>query len=217
MEAPAAAFSGSVSGAHTVTYHEEDASSPCAAPGVFTGANATAQLKRLARWVSDPPRKERRFPHPGRSVRGRSETRRAMFSCGARCWLLMALALLPLGCKKPEAPPPKAPPEVLVAAGGPARRAHLPALDRHPRRRGQRADSGPGLRLPPDAGLPRRRLRPQGRPDLFQIDPRPLQAALDQAKGRLAQSEANLGKTEMDVQPVHAAGRQGRRQPRGPR
>jgi membrane fusion protein, multidrug efflux system len=34
---------------------------------------------------------------------------------------------------------------------------------------------------------------------LFQIDPRPLQAALDVAKGRLGQAEANLGKTEMDV------------------
>lgn len=41
---------------------------------------------------------------------------------------------------------------------------------------------------------------------LFQIDPRPFQAALDQAKGNLAQSNANLqqahaklGKTEMDV------------------
>src|SRR5207253_5116914 len=34
---------------------------------------------------------------------------------------------------------------------------------------------------------------------LFQIDPRPFQAALDQAKGKLAQMEAQLGKTELDV------------------
>ena len=34
---------------------------------------------------------------------------------------------------------------------------------------------------------------------LFQIDPRPFQAALDQAKGQLAQTEAALGKTELDV------------------
>src|SRR5262245_20115898 len=34
---------------------------------------------------------------------------------------------------------------------------------------------------------------------LFQIDPRPFQAALDQAKGQLAQAEAKLGKTELDV------------------
>lgn len=34
---------------------------------------------------------------------------------------------------------------------------------------------------------------------LFHIDPRPLQAALDQAKGRLGQSEAQLGKTVQDV------------------
>jgi len=34
---------------------------------------------------------------------------------------------------------------------------------------------------------------------LFQIDPRPFQAALDQAKGQLAQAEAQSGKTELDV------------------
>jgi membrane fusion protein (multidrug efflux system) len=34
---------------------------------------------------------------------------------------------------------------------------------------------------------------------LFQIDPRPFQAALDQAKGNLARAEAQLGKTELDV------------------
>jgi membrane fusion protein (multidrug efflux system) len=34
---------------------------------------------------------------------------------------------------------------------------------------------------------------------LFEIDPRPFQAALDQAKGHLAQAEARLGKTKLDV------------------
>src|SRR5882762_2522355 len=34
---------------------------------------------------------------------------------------------------------------------------------------------------------------------LFEIDPRPFQAALDQAKGQLAQAEARLGKTQLDV------------------
>ncbi len=34
---------------------------------------------------------------------------------------------------------------------------------------------------------------------LFEIDPRPFQAALDQAKGQLAQAEAKFGKTELDV------------------
>src|SRR5580658_7832186 len=34
---------------------------------------------------------------------------------------------------------------------------------------------------------------------LFQIDPRPFQAALDQAKGHLAQAEARFGKSELDV------------------
>jgi membrane fusion protein (multidrug efflux system) len=34
---------------------------------------------------------------------------------------------------------------------------------------------------------------------LFEIDPRPFQAALDQASGQLAQADAKLGKTELDV------------------
>lgn len=34
---------------------------------------------------------------------------------------------------------------------------------------------------------------------LFEIDPRPFKAALDQAKGQQAQAEARLGKTELDV------------------
>ncbi len=34
---------------------------------------------------------------------------------------------------------------------------------------------------------------------LFQIDPRPFEAVLDQAKGQLAQAEAQAGKTELDV------------------
>lgn len=34
---------------------------------------------------------------------------------------------------------------------------------------------------------------------LFQIDPRPFQAVLDQAKAQLAQSQAQLGKTQLDV------------------
>jgi RND family efflux transporter MFP subunit len=34
---------------------------------------------------------------------------------------------------------------------------------------------------------------------LFQIDPRPFQAVLDQAKAQLAQAEAQLGKTRLDV------------------
>src|SRR6266481_5342655 len=35
---------------------------------------------------------------------------------------------------------------------------------------------------------------------LFKIDPRPFQAVLDQAKAQIAQAEAQLGKTQLDVQ-----------------
>ena len=34
---------------------------------------------------------------------------------------------------------------------------------------------------------------------LFEVDPRPFEAALEQAKGQLAQAEAQLGKTKLDV------------------
>src|SRR4029453_4312850 len=34
---------------------------------------------------------------------------------------------------------------------------------------------------------------------LFEIDPRPFQAAVDQAQGQLAQAQARLGKTALDV------------------
>src|SRR5436305_5224862 len=34
---------------------------------------------------------------------------------------------------------------------------------------------------------------------LFEIDPRPFKAVLDQTKGQLAQAQARLGKTELDV------------------
>src|SRR5437016_7667422 len=34
---------------------------------------------------------------------------------------------------------------------------------------------------------------------LFEIDPRPFEAALEQAKGKLAQDEAQFGKTQLDV------------------
>ncbi len=48
---------------------------------------------------------------------------------------------------------------------------------------------------------------------LFEIDARQYQAALDQAKGQLARAQAALGKSELDVDSLHAAGRRGRRQP----
>ena len=35
---------------------------------------------------------------------------------------------------------------------------------------------------------------------LFEIDPRPFKAALDQAKAQLAQAEAQLGKARLDVE-----------------
>ncbi len=50
---------------------------------------------------------------------------------------------------------------------------------------------------------------------LFEIDPRPFQAVLDQAKGQLAQAEARLGKTELDVKRYAPAGQGQGDQPGG--
>ena len=50
---------------------------------------------------------------------------------------------------------------------------------------------------------------------LFEIDPRPFQAALDQANGQLAEAEARLGKTELDVKRYAPAGQGQGHQPGG--
>jgi len=62
----------------------------------------------------------------------------------------------------------------------------------------QCADSASGERLPDSPGLSRRRIRQKGRL-LFEIDPRPFQAVLDQAKGQLAQAEAQMANAERNV------------------
>jgi len=78
-------------------------------------------------------------------------------------------------------------------------------VDWHTRRVHQCRCQGTGLGLPAEAGLPGRRIRKEGA-TAFEIDPRPFQAALDQAEGQLAQAKAALanahavqGRTELDV------------------
>ena len=65
---------------------------------------------------------------------------------------------------------------------GTAGRSHLQGVDRHARRPGERRHQSRGFRLPHRAGVHRGLVRQKGQL-LFQIDPRPFQAALDQAQG----------------------------------
>ena len=52
---------------------------------------------------------------------------------------------------------------------------------------------------------------------LFEIDPRPFKAALDQATAQLAMAKAKLGKTELDVKRYTPACQGKRHQPAGTR
>jgi len=63
----------------------------------------------------------------------------------------------------------------------------------------ERTDPAASLGLHHQARVQRRFARPQGQV-LFEIDPRPFKAALDRAKGDLAQAQAQLGKSILDVE-----------------
>ena len=78
-------------------------------------------------------------------------------------------------------------------------------MDRHAGRAGQRRRPGAGDRISAKQGYQEGAFVRKGQL-LFQIDPRPFQAALDQAEGQLAQAKAQLanaeavqGRTELDV------------------
>src|SRR5215813_15273888 len=79
-------------------------------------------------------------------------------------------------------------------------------MDRHTRRAGKRGRQSSSHRLFAGAGYQEGAFVKKGQL-LFQIDPRPFQAALNQAEGQLAQSQASLanaqavqGRTQLDVE-----------------
>jgi membrane fusion protein, multidrug efflux system len=108
-----------------------------------------------------------------------------------------ALMLLPAGCK-PAAPPAAAPPQVQVLTVAPTNvpiyQQWIGTLDGYPNAQIRAQVAGYLLKQDYVEG---------GRVKLgdlmFEIDPRPFQAALDQAVAKQAQDQAMVGKTELDV------------------
>jgi membrane fusion protein (multidrug efflux system) len=116
----------------------------------------------------------------------------------------LALFLLPVtvffgvGCGSPKAAPPIPSPEVEVASviqkDVPIYSEWIATLDGYVNAQIQPQVTGYVIRQTYKEGSFVRKGQ-----TLFQIDPRPLQALLDQADAQLAQAEAQLGKTQMDV------------------
>jgi membrane fusion protein, multidrug efflux system len=107
------------------------------------------------------------------------------------------LILLAVGCK-PKAPAPAAPPKVLVLTvvprDVPIYQRWIGTLDGYPNAQIRAQVSGYLLTQNYVEGS-----RVKQGDLLFEIDPRPFQALLDQALAKLEQDQAMFGKTELDV------------------
>lgn len=141
--------------------------------------------------VSDPLRTHPVGPN---SRRLGFSPQRAAIALMVSCVGLSSLA----GCGGKAAPPTMAPPEVLVA---PVQQKDVPivsewvaTLDGFVNAQIQPQVTGYVIKQNYKEGSPVRRGEV-----LFEIDPRPFQALLDQSKAQLAQAEAQLGKTQLDV------------------
>ena len=109
---------------------------------------------------------------------------------------LFAVALT--GCSKKEATAAAAPPEVEVAGviqqDVPLYTEYISTLDGYVNAEIRPQVSGYLMKQNYQEGTVVRKGQ-----TLFEIDPRPFEAALEQAKGQMAQAEAQLGKTKLDV------------------
>src|ERR1700730_16707541 len=112
--------------------------------------------------------------------------------------LLPATVFLAAGCRNPNAAPAIPSPEVEVASvvqkDVPIYSEWVAALDGYVNSQIQAQVTGYVIEQTYKEGSFVRKGQL-----LFQIDPRPFQAVLDQANAQLAQAQAQLGKTEMDV------------------
>src|SRR2546430_1856735 len=112
--------------------------------------------------------------------------------------LVPAASLLFAGCRNPNAAAPPSPAEVEVATvvqkDVPIYGEWVATLDGYVNAQIQPQVTGYIIRQAYKEGSFVRKGQM-----LFQIDPRPFQAVLDQAKAQLAQAQANLGKTQLDV------------------
>src|SRR3984893_3090894 len=130
------------------------------------------------------------------------QCRRFVIICKRLLWTWALLALpgssLFLGCQSPKAasPPPPAEGEVVsvVQQDVPIYGEWVATLDGYVNAQIQPQVSGYLIKQSYKEGSFVRKAQV-----LFEIDQRPFQAVLDQAKAQLAQSEAQLGKTQLDV------------------
>jgi RND family efflux transporter MFP subunit len=133
----------------------------------------------------------RRCPLAVRSTQFRAATRLGLA-------LLPAAALLAAGCRNPNAAPAIPSPEVEVASvvqkDVPIYSEWVATLDGYVNAQIQAQVPGYITQQTYKEGSFVRKGQL-----LFQIDPRPFQTLLDQANAQLAQAQAQLGKTEMDV------------------
>jgi membrane fusion protein (multidrug efflux system) len=117
-----------------------------------------------------------------------------------RAVLFVAMALLGggAGCNKADPPPPPGPPEVQVMTVAlqdvPVYEEWIGMLDGYVNAQIRAQVSGYLMSQIYKEGS----FVKKG-DVLFQIDPRPFKAALDQAKGQVGMAEAQLGRTELDV------------------
>jgi RND family efflux transporter MFP subunit len=124
----------------------------------------------------------------------------SLFSVVARLVLVLlpATVFIAAGCGNPKAAPAAPSPEVEVASviqrDVPVFSEWVATLDGYVNAQIQPQVAGYVIRQTYKEGSFVRKGQ-----ILFQIDPRPFQALLDQAKAQLAQAQAQLGKTEMDV------------------
>src|SRR5580700_1470726 len=112
--------------------------------------------------------------------------------------LLSALAVMLAGCGGRAAGPPMAPPEVKVI---PVAQRDVPIVSEWV----ATLDGYVNAQIQPQVtGYIVKQTYKEGSPVhkgdvLFEIDPRPFQALLDQSKAQLAQAQAQMGKTQLDV------------------
>jgi RND family efflux transporter MFP subunit len=149
----------------------------------------------MAEELQNQHRDMRTLPH-----RWPLEIRSSLYSAAARLILaaLPATVFLAAGCSDPKAAPAIPSPEVEVASvlkeDVPIFSEWVATLDGYINAQIQPQVAGYVIRQTYKEGSFVRKGQV-----LFQIDPRPFQALLDQAKAQLAQAQAQLGKTEMDV------------------
>src|SRR5580692_4733006 len=112
-------------------------------------------------------------------------------------WAVSVLSLLTVGCK-PAPPAAAVPPKVFVMTVAPRDvpiyQQWIGTLDGYPNAQIRAQVSGYLVKQNYVEGS-----RVKLGDLLFEIDPRPFQAVLDQALAKLEQDQANFGKTELDV------------------